>query len=209
MDYSSLVKCPGYDVTHIEETTFALSESEIDHLIGGVDHTGSVTASAYGFIGKGETLELLKVGLKELQRGLEQVKALTTHVKTLRECESILDRKAHIRHSKLGFHCSITILHRTMNNALRMHQHLDSVGINAKEPFCLNDFKAFIHHRSRVDGNLCTHIPCRMLERIGCRDTLHLLQRELAERTSRGCKQDFLYLIAMVSDERLEDSGML
>ena len=66
LDYSSLVKCPGYDVTHIEETTFALSESEIDHLIGGVDHTGSVAASAYGFIGKGETLELLKVGLKEL-----------------------------------------------------------------------------------------------------------------------------------------------
>ena len=48
-----------------------------------------------------------------------------------------------------------------------------------------------------------------MLECIGSRDGLHLLERECAEWSAAGGKQDFLYLAAVFAHQTLEDSAVL
>ena len=54
-----------------------------------------------------------------------------------------------------------------MHDALRMYQHLNLLGIDTKEPLGLYDLETFVHHRSRVDGNLGSHVPCGMTQGVG------------------------------------------
>ena len=105
-------------------------------------------------------------------------------MQTLWEREGILDRQAHIRHAQLSLHRSIGKLHGTMHDALRMNQHLYLLGRNAKEPLCFCHLKPLVHQRSRVDGNLGTHIPGRMLE-------------------------ELLYLVIALAHQTLEDGTVL
>ena len=185
-----------------------MTECEIDYLISGINHTSSITTSAYCLVGKGKALEFLKVRLEEFKWLGKEVQALTCHRQSLWEGEGILDRQTHIRHAKLSLHSTITILHGRMNYALRMYEYLYPISINAEKPLSFDNLKALIHHRGRVDGYLCSHIPCRMLEGIGSSYGLHLFKGELTERTTRSREKDFLYLILMVAHETLEDSRM-
>ena len=62
-----------------------------------------------------------------------------------------------------------------MHDALWMNQYLYLFGINAKEPFRLDNLKAFVHHRCRVDGNLGAHVPCGMTQGISLGYVSYLL----------------------------------
>ena len=96
-----------------------------------------------------------------------------------------------------------------MHNALRMHQHLYLVGGHVKEPFGLNHLEAFVHHRSRVDGNLCTHLPGGMLQGIGSRYGAHLVERKLAEGATRCGEQYLLNFVIALAHNALEDGRVL
>ena len=86
-------------------------------------------------------------GLEELKGLTEKVETVAIERQTLGEGEGILYGQAHVGHSKLSLNCSVAELHGTMHYRLRMHKHLDAVGLNAKEPFCLYHLKSLVHHR--------------------------------------------------------------
>ena len=90
-----------------------------------------------------------------------------------------------------------------------MDKHLNLVGIHAEEPLRLYHLKTLVHHRSRVDGYLGSHVPRGVLEGVGSLHVCHLLQRELAEGTSRSREQDFLYLVVTLTHQALEDGRVL
>ena len=114
----------------------------------------------------------------------KQVQSVTVQWQTLRERERILDGQSHIRYAQLCFHAAVAELYGTVDNALRMDEHLYLISRNAKQPFRLNHLKAFVHQRRRVDGNLRTHIPCGMTQGIGSGDGLDLLIIEQTERAA-------------------------
>ena len=95
-----------------------------------------------------------------------------------------------------------------MYNRLRMNQHLNLFRRHAKQPLRFNDFEAFVHHRCRINGDLCAHLPIRVFECIGSRYRRHLLQRKRTERTTRSCQQNLLNRIVSFADDRLENGGM-
>ena len=108
--------------------------------------------------------------------GLEQIKAFTAQMQTLWEREGILDGQTHIGHTQLSLYTSILELYGTVYDRLRMNQHLNLIGFYPEEPFGFNDLEALVHHRSRVDGDLGTHIPCGVPQGISLRhvsDFLH------------------------------------
>ena len=185
-----------------------MTECKVYHLISGIYHTSCITTTTYSLVGKSKALELLKVRLKELQRLGKEIQSLTSHRQSLWEGEGILYWQSHIRYTKLSLYSTITILHGRMYDALWMNEHLYPICINAEEPLSLDNLKALIHHRGRIDSYLCTHIPCRMLEGIGSSYGLHLLKGELTERTTRSREKDFLYLSLMVAHEALEYGRM-
>ena len=79
--------------------------------------------------------------------GLEEVQTLTTQMQTLWEREGILYRQPHVGHTELGLHRAVLELHGAMYDTLRMYQNLYLLGIDAKEPFCLDHLEALVHHR--------------------------------------------------------------
>ena len=96
-----------------------------------------------------------------------------------------------------------------MYHTLRMNQHLNLIGRYAEEPLRLRHLEALVHQGCRVDGNLGSHIPSRMLEGISCRHLLQLLMGIVAERTSRTSQENLVYLIVILAYQTLEDGTML
>ena len=96
-----------------------------------------------------------------------------------------------------------------MHNRLRVNQHLNLVSFYAEEPFGLDDLETLVHHRSRVDGDLCTHIPCRVAQGVSLGHMGNLLHRLQTERTTRGRQQDLLDRVLILTDETLEDGRVL
>ena len=80
-----------------------------------------------------------------------------------RERESILDGQPHIGNPQLRLHTTVTELHRTVDDRLRMDEYLYLIGRYTEEPLRLYHLKALVHQRCGVDGDLGPHVPCRML----------------------------------------------
>ena len=76
----------------------------------------------------------------------KQVQAVATQRQALGEREGILDRQTHVGNTQLSLDSTIVELYGTMYDTLRMYQYLYLTGLNTKEPFGLNDLKAFVHH---------------------------------------------------------------
>ena len=96
-----------------------------------------------------------------------------------------------------------------MHNRLRVNQHLNLVSFYAEEPFGFDHLETLVHHRSRVDGDLCTHIPCRVAQGVSLGHMGNLLHRLQTERTARGRQQDLLDGVLILTDETLEDGRVL
>ena len=96
-----------------------------------------------------------------------------------------------------------------MNNRLWMYQYLYLLGIDTEEPLGLNHFEALVHHRSRINGNLCAHIPGRMFQSISLRHVGYLLHRLQTERTAGSRQQDLFYRVHVLAHKTLEDGRVL
>ena len=59
---------------------------------------------------------------------------------------------------------TIVELHGRMDDALGVNHYLYVLRLHSVKPMSLNHFKAFVHHRGRVNGNLCPHFPVGMLQ---------------------------------------------
>ena len=90
-----------------------------------------------------------------------------------------------------------------------MNQYLYFISRYTKEPFSLNHLETFVHQRCRVNGNLRSHIPCRVLESIGSSDMLQLFMGKSTEWSTRTSEKNLLNLVRILTNQTLEDSTML
>ena len=120
--------------------------------------------------------------------GLEEIQTFTAQVQTLGKRERILDGQTHIGHAELGLHRAVLELYGTVNDRLRVDEHLYLFGIDTEEPLRLNHLEALVHHRGRVDGDLRTHVPGGMAQGIGLGDMGDLFHRLQTEGAARGCQ---------------------
>ncbi len=70
-----------------------------------------------------------------------------------------------------------------------MDDHLDLVAWNAEQPMRLDHLESLVGERRRVDGDLLSHRPGRVGERLRDSDLLELLTTPTSERAS-GRRQD-------------------
>ena len=71
-----------------------------------------------------------------------------------------------------------------MHDRLRMNQDLNLIGTYTEQPMRLDDLEALIHQRRRIDGDLPSHLPCRMTQRLIGRDPLQVRRRQVSERSA-------------------------
>ena len=192
---------------HLEESASSFAESEVDHFVGRIQDTGDVTTLLHRLVSQTEVRETLQVGLFESEVvRCEEIETRDIALPTLGIGERILDRQAHVGCTELCLDATVDELHGGVHDRLRMDEYLDAIDRQVEEPTCLDDLEALVHHAGRVDGDLSAHLPVGMLERLCGGDMLHLLEREVAERSAAGCEQEFLDGVGVLAHKRLEDS---
>src|SRR5687768_11208509 len=94
--------------------------------------------------------------------------------------------KLHARHAHLCDHASIHELHERMDYALRMYDNVDAIVGKTKKEMRLDHLERFVRECSRIDGDLASHRPGWMSQRILESRLLELMLAPSAKRTSRG-----------------------
>ena len=65
-----------------------------------------------------------------------------------------------------------------MDDRLRVDNDLDLIGADTKQPPGFDDFQCLVHHGGRVDGDLATHIPSRVVQSLFDGDAFELCREE-------------------------------
>ena len=90
-----------------------------------------------------------------------------------------------------------------------MDENVDFIESNWEEMMRLDQFKALVHHRRRIDTDFGTHFPIGVGDRLLGGDRTHLVECVSAERPAACGQCDFADLIDPATGEALEDSIML
>ena len=104
--------------------------------------------------------------------------------------EGVADRQAHVRQAELGDRRPVGELDHRVDDRLRVHDHLDLVVRRAEQLVGLDHLEALVHQRAGVDGDLRTHLPRRMGQRLVDTDVGQLVGGPAAERPAARREQD-------------------
>src|SRR6185437_3034390 len=95
-----------------------------------------------------------------------------------------------------------------MDDALRVNHYLYLLRLEVEQPLRLDHLEPFIHEGGRIDGDLCTHAPVRMLEGMIPFDVDQEIGF-LAEEGSAGSRENDLFdAAARLANETLKDRRM-
>ena len=88
--------------------------------------------------------------------------------------------------SYLRQHRAVYELGESMNDGLRMNDHLNLVVAHREQEMRFDHLERLVHERRRIDRDFPPHGPGGMFERFGDGGTRHALRTPRAERTTRG-----------------------
>ena len=96
-----------------------------------------------------------------------------------------------------------------MNDALRVHNHVNLFRRTVKQPSRLNHLKAFVDHCGTVNCDFITHLPVRMSERLFFRYSLQLVWGHSSERPSGRGQNNFIQYSRTLPLQTLKNSTVL
>ena len=198
------------DVVDVEEVDGALEEGADGDLIGRVEDAGHRAAHLAGLIGEAQSLERVGVRLLEGQvLELPEVEALEVGRLARRIRQGVLDWQLHVRAAELRDDGAVAELDHRVDDALRVDDDLDLVIVDTVEPLRLDDLKALVDERGRVDRDLLPHIPRRMREDLRLRRADERLALLAAERAARTGQEQLLDRLALLALQALEKGAVL
>ncbi len=125
----------------------AIDECSHGDLVGSVIDRRGAASGPQGFEGQpqpGEPLQVRSLECQLTDRG--EVKASRRTGDPVRPAQAMGDRRAHVGRTKLGHHRAVDELDHTVNDGLRMNQHIDLVGGQREQVRCLDHLEALVHH---------------------------------------------------------------
>ena len=97
-----------------------------------------------------------------------------------------------------------------MDDALALHHDLNFFRRQTEEPYGLDELQTLVHQGSRVDGDLCAHVPVGVLEGVCTGLAAQLLGGHAEEGAAGGREQNFGQAgSALLILQALEDGGVL
>ena len=156
------------------------------HFVGCVQHQRTAATRLYRIISQRKTAEGIHVRLRKGQTTAraEKIQRRIRIRKPLRITQCQTDRNPHIRHAHLTDHRIVRKLHRRVQNALRVHQHLDLICRHIEQ---LHDQLPARHQRLLVGE--CNILACQNRV-IGRFQPAHSHQRVHHHVTVRGRRRD-------------------
>ena len=90
-----------------------------------------------------------------------------------------------------------------------MHQNVDLIGRQRKQVRGFDDFKPLVHHRGGIDGDLLSHAPVRVFQRLRQCRLLDIGAGPCPERSTGGGDDDTNQLCSIARAQRLKQRVML
>src|SRR5208337_2625825 len=95
-----------------------------------------------------------------------------------------------------------------MDDALRMDEDNDLFNGDIEKPVGLYDLQSFVHQGGRIDGDLFSHRPARVVQGFFYGDLMKPGKGRVPERPSR-CREDkAMDILLLVAEQRLEDGAV-
>ena len=117
-------------------------------LVGRVHNSRYTVPPAKRLVGKTQAGERLHVGLVKIQASHNsQIQGIKVKLQPVGITQGEGYGGAHVGYPHLCQDRAVKIFNHTVHDALRMDENLDPFGWYIKDPFCLDDLKALIHHR--------------------------------------------------------------
>src|SRR6185312_8541509 len=99
--------------------------------------------------------EFLRVRGTEVEpRGFDQIEEFYTGGHPLGPGERTGDRRAHVRRAELREERAIEVLDERVDDALRVHDDIDTVRRQREEKAGLDELQALVHQGRRIDRDL-------------------------------------------------------
>src|SRR2546423_9903048 len=96
-----------------------------------------------------------------------------------------------------------------MDNALRMHHHVNAIIRQIEEKVRLDYFERLVGERRAVDGDLATHLPRWMSQRVFDGGLCELLFAPATERPTRRSQHNSSHLRCGVTCDALQNRAVL
>src|SRR5438067_798665 len=98
--------------------------------------------------------------------------------------------EANVRITRLRERRAVCEFDHGMNDTLRVDDDLDTAHLDAEKPVRLDHFQAFVEQRCGIDGNLRSHVPGRVFQRLLWCNGIELRSRRLSKRPARCSEND-------------------
>ena len=115
----------------------------------------------------------------------------------------------HIGGAHIGQIEAAFCLDKRMDVGLGLDEDCDLLGGEVKQIAGLDDLKALVHHRSRVDGDLPPHRPSRVMEGLLRRDKGHFLAAAPPKWATRSRDEDDVEVFSVDAGKQFGDRHML
>ena len=167
------------------ERRAAVQERRHRHFVGRVEHRRQGAPGAGGLVAEAKARRPAEVRRLEIEpEGPREIEAGHPGVDALGPGKRVGDGGTHIRRAELGENRPVLVFHHRMHGALGVDDDLDTVRDRLEQPARLDDLERLVHHGSRVDRDLRTHLPVRMgAGRLGGHGP-EVLGRPMAKRTA-------------------------
>ena len=176
---------PLYQGRNVHKTDSLLQEKPHRRLVCSIQDRGGSAAGTRRLHCNRQAGERLTVGhSKGKRRTVQQVQRSGRSDRAFRPGEGILDGKAHIRRAQLCQHRIITVFHQGVNYTLPVDHNGNFLGRHPVESHSFDELKPFIHQGGGVHGDLGSHGPVGMLQRLGQRHLPELLPAPSIEGSS-------------------------
>ena len=103
--------------------------------------------------------------------------------------EGVLNRQTHVGRADLGLNGAIIELDQRVDDTLGMHHYIYFIVRDLEKAMGLYDLHSLVHQSGGIDGDLVSHAPGGMLQRLLRGDMGQLIYGALAEGAA-GCRQN-------------------
>ncbi len=155
------------DCCDLEKVQSAVQERLHGNLVGGIQHGRRQSTSPCRRLRQRETTKLVEVRRAEVEaRRSDEIQEFYTGGDSIGPRQGVGDRGPHVGRSQLRKHGAIEVFDSGMHDALGMDDNLDLLGQHAEQQAGLDELQSLVHEGRGIHGNLASHHPVGMSDRL-------------------------------------------
>ena len=205
-----LVEDRGHDLRDLHQPDLPFEERHHRHFVGCIEHGWIRRSQSSRPVREVDRREGLPVELLEREHAeRREGQPPDAGRQPVRERQRELDGQPHVGRRHLGGHAAVSELGDPVDDGLGVHDHVDQVVVEPEQVVRLDHLQTLVHERCRVDGDLRSHVPRWVGQRLLDRCLGQLRPGPSSEGPARSRDNHAVEVIPTLASKALSQSGVL